>query len=115
MAEGDGVYRFYHQSMKVFWLQGLVRHAERLYADLAPPGMELNGWFRDICSDACNHEFEMRRSNPNWLAETRPILEAFWHCSYFARMLAKYGRELDEAPQLLDYGWAAVLSLYGVR
>jgi L-rhamnose isomerase len=36
--------------------------------------------------------------NENWQAKTRPILEAFWHCSYFLRMLERFGRELDEPP-----------------
>jgi hypothetical protein len=30
-------------------------------------------------------------------------------------MMARYGRELDAAPDVLPYGWAAVLYLYDLR
>ena len=30
-------------------------------------------------------------------------------------MVCKYGRELETPPKLLPSGWAAVLSLYGMR
>jgi hypothetical protein len=114
-AEEDAVYRYYHQSFKVFGLQHLISHAGRLFAELAPGGTGLNPWFVAICDAATDHQFDLRRSNANWHTETRPILEAFWHCSYFARMLARYGRELDTAPEALPFGWAALLYLYGLR
>jgi len=41
--------------------------------------------------------------------------EGFWHCRYFIGMMARYGRELDAAPDVLPYGWAAVLYLYDLR
>jgi len=39
------------------------------------------------------------------------IVEAFFHAHYFLRMAGKYGCELDEAPQALPSGWAAVRRL----
>jgi hypothetical protein len=30
-------------------------------------------------------------------------------------MAVKYAAELDTTPQLLPYGWAALLELYGIR
>lgn len=64
---------------------------------------------------ALDHDFDIGRSNANWDPETRPILEAFWHCAYFLEQLARYGRELSEPSGSLPSGWAAVLELYGVR
>ncbi len=57
----------------------------------------------------------MHAVNANWQERTRPVLEAFWHCGYFLRQLARYGRELEAAPEMLPDGWAAVLELYGQR
>jgi hypothetical protein len=114
-VEEDGVYRYYHQSLKVYSLQGAIRRAQRLFDELAPTGTELNAWLVVICQDACAHQFDLGRSNSHWQEETRPILEAFWHCRYFLRQLARYGRELDEPSRVMPYGWAAVLYLYNIR
>jgi hypothetical protein len=69
----------------------------------------------ELQGGATAHRFDLARSNRNWQAETRPILDGFWHCRYFIQMLARYGRGLDAAPDVLPYGWAAVLYLYGLR
>jgi hypothetical protein len=114
-AEEDGVYRYYHQSFKVYGLQSLIQGAMSLFDEVAPPGTELNPWLQAIAAGATAHRFDLAKSNRNWQAETRPILEGFWHCRYFIRMLARYGRELDAAPDVLPYGWAAVLYLYNLR
>lgn len=114
-AEEDAVYRYYHRSLKVFWQQSAVRRARELLRDLAPEGRSLDGDFKRICHEALDHEFEMSRTNTNWGAETRPILEAFWHCKYFLAQLNRYARELDEPVDMLPEGWAAVLELYGLR
>jgi len=47
--------------------------------------------------------------------QTRPILEAFWHTKYFLAIIAKYGKELQNAPQVLPSGWASVLCLFSLR
>ena len=114
-VEEDGVYRCYHQSLKAYSLQGAVKRAPRLFDELAPAGTDLNPWLVALCEDACAHQFDLARSNRHWQEETRPILEAFWHCHYFLRQLARYGRELDEPPRVMPYGWAAVLCLYNIR
>jgi hypothetical protein len=113
--EEDGVYRYYHQSFTIYSLQASVKRARQLFEDLAPQGMQLNPWLSTICEEGYAHQFDLARSNQHWHQETRPILEAFWHCLYFLRQLARYGRELDQPPQILPYGWAAVLWLYDIR
>ncbi len=111
-----------------------VERALALFERIAPPGAKLNEWFLSICQDALQHRFrwppqdwDWDRMNENWQAETRPILEAFWHCAYFLRMLERFGSELDEPPMPARWtrdgltggpapaGWLAVLSLYGLR
>ena len=53
--------------------------------------------------------------NRDWLNETRPILEAFFHAKTFLGLAVRYAKALDHAPRLLPSGWAAVLSLYNAR
>ena len=53
--------------------------------------------------------------NKRWLEETRPILEAFFHARMMLEFVVRYGRELEDAPQVLPSGWAAVLCLYNLR
>ena len=55
------------------------------------------------------------KDNEHWLEVTRPILEAFFHARYFLEMICKYGKQLDEAPNIMPSGWAAVLYLYNIR
>lgn len=109
----DRIYRFYHQSFKVFALQRTtVEIVARLQA-LAPE-RPLNEWFLEIVHAGTGKEFTTS-DNANWLAVTRPIVEAFFHARYFLEMVCKYGKELDSPPEVLPSGWAAVLCLYDLR
>ena len=49
-----------------------------------------------------------------WLEVTRPIVEAFFHARYFLEMAVRYG-ELEDPPNPLPSGYAALLCLYGLR
>ena len=115
MVEEDYVYRFYHQSYKVFGAVNEVESAVHLFEKIAPEGLSLNQWFRGIADDALTKTFDWKETNPKWLVETRPILEAFWHSKYFLEQMRRYGVELDKSPALLPEGWAAVLYLYNLR
>ena len=109
----DPVYRFYHQSFKVFFLQEtterIVEHLQAL-----APGRKLNPWFMEIIAAGTGHRFTVA-DNRRWLEVTRPLLEAFFHARYFLEMGVKYGRDLAEPPSLLLSGWGAFLYLYGLR
>ncbi len=109
----DGIYRFYHQSFKVYGLQEITGEIVSALQALAPE-CELNPWFAEIISEGTGRKFE-RDHNQRWLGETRPILEGFLHAKFFLEMACKYGRELDEPPKLLPSGWAAFLYLYNLR
>jgi hypothetical protein len=109
----DPVYRFYHQSFKVFGLQGQTAEIVGALRSLAPH-LPLNPWFTQIVDDGSAEQFTPD-VNQRWLEATRPILEAFFHARYFLEMVCKYGRELEEPPEALPSGWAAVLYLYGLR
>ena len=109
----DGVYRFYHQSFKVFGLQKSTLRCVDALRGLAPH-LPLNPWFETIVAEGTGREFRTE-GNRNWLGSTRPILEAFFHARYFLEMAVKYGRTNAYPPGVLHSGWAAVLELYGIR
>ena len=113
--EPDLVYRFYHQSFKVFIGTSLVEQALTLFKQLAPNSTTLNPWFSSIAENAVNKEFDADKTNPIWLEETQPILEAFWHSKYFLQQMITAANELETAPEMLPSGWAAVLYLYNLR
>jgi hypothetical protein len=109
----DPIYRFYHQSYKVYHLQGQTKEiVSKLQALL--PGVPLNKWFMQIIKEGTGKSFT-GEDNRNWLAVTRPIVEAFFHARYFLEMAVKYGKELGSPPRLLPSGWAAFLYLYNLR
>lgn len=113
-AEGDLVYRFWHQSFKVYAIQDLTLQIVGALTALAPDGCDLDDWFRQIIEEGTGKTFEDEH-NQRWLAETRPMLEAFWHADFMLRMAVRHGQELEQAPNLLPSGWAALLYLYGIR
>lgn len=113
--EADLVYRFYHQSFKVFVGTSMVEQARDLFLQLAPESTTLNDWFISIADRAISKEFDDDKTNQIWCEETQPILEAFWHSKYFLQQMVIAADELETAPESLPSGWAAVLYLYNLR
>lgn len=114
-AYEDRVYRFYHQSFKVFYLQAATLKIVETLKSLAPrKATDLNPWFLNIVKDGTGKTFK-KSDNKHWQKATRPILEAFFHARYFLEMIVKYGKELKVPPAMLPSGWAAVLYLYNLR
>lgn len=113
--EADLIYRFYHQSFKVFGMINMIRNANELFSNLAPEQTFLNKWYVDITRTALNKKFEGSHTNQHWLETTLPITQGYWHAKYFLEQMLVAADELDEAPQVLPSGWAAVLYLYDLR
>ncbi len=109
----DPVYRFYHQSWKVYELQQQTLEIVNALQALAP-SLRLNEWFIRIVQEGTGKTFEPK-DNQNWLPVTRPILEAFFHARYFLEMAVKYAQELRAPPRVMPSGWAALLYLYNLR
>lgn len=108
----DPIYRFYHQSFKVYGLQGQTRTiVERLQA--LAPDRPLNPWFRQIIESGTGKEFRLA-DNERWTEVTHPILEAFFHARFFLEMAVRYA-DLQEPPSPLPSGYAAFLYLFGLR
>jgi hypothetical protein len=109
----DYIYRFYHQSFKVYRLQDLTMSITKLLIQVAPD-INLNPWFLQIFNEGTCKEFKLEH-NKHWPEETRPIVEAFFHAKYFLEMCVKYAEELERPPEVLPSGWASVLYLYNMR
>jgi hypothetical protein len=109
----DPIYRFYHQSYKVFGLQDTT---ERIVSSLQAlaPDRKLNAWFTELIECGTNKRFSAQ-DNEHWISVTRPILEAFFHARFFLEMAVRYGRALAAPPRMLPSGWAAFLYLYDLR
>ena len=107
------VYRFYHGSFKVYRTQHYTITIVAKLQELAPH-LPLNSWFTEIVRAGTGREFSYD-DNSNWVAITRPMVEAFFHARYFLEMACKYGKELEAAPNIMPTGWAAVLYLYNLR
>jgi len=110
----DLVYRFYHQSFKVYWTQAVAGKIAAALWKLAPDGCVMNETFKGILKRGTGKSFKSEH-NRRWGVHTRPMLEAFFHARYFLEMAVKYGRKLKKAPQCLPSGWAGLLYLYGLR
>jgi len=108
----DPVYRFYHQSWKVFALQSQTEVIVSMLGQLVP-GRALNPWFVAIVARGTGRRFSAD-DNQRWPEVTAPILEAFFHARYFLEMAVRYS-ELDGPPTPLPSGYAALLCLYGLR
>lgn len=108
----DPVYRFYHQSFKVYGLQSQTEAIVRELGELLP-GQPLNPWFLEILRQGTGKQFTPE-DNSRWTQVTRPILEAFFHARFFLEMAVRYS-SLEEPPTPLLSGYAALLYLFGLR
>jgi hypothetical protein len=108
----DPIYRFYHQSFKVY---RLAESTTRIVAALQQllPDQPLNPWFLQIIGEGSGKEFKIE-DNQRWLEATRPILEAFFHARYFLEMACRHA-ESPERDQPMPSGWAALLYLFNLR
>lgn len=111
----DGIYRFYHHSFKVYQLQEYTSRAVEIFKRIAgATDNKLCEWFEQIIAAGTRLVWEPNH-NHNWTLHTRPIVEAFLHAKYFLEMMIKYGRQMNEPPNVLPTGWAAILEVYGQR
>jgi len=112
----DLIYRFYHYSFKVFYIQSETEKMLEVLKKLKPnEKCEFNDFFKQIVIEGVCKRFNSDTTNKHWLKETKPMLEAFFHCKYFIEMAVKYGKELEKAPECMPSGWAGLLYLYNLR
>lgn len=114
----DLIYRFYHQSYKVYY-RFPIKEAIDILNSLSPmapgdiPNLPNHPFLKSILA-AVPLGF-VQSHNDDWCKYTRPIVEVSLHLKYFIEMAVKYGKELDKAPDMMPSGWAALLYYYGLR
>ena len=110
----DTIYRFYHQSCKVY--HRAQPSTQQIVAELQAlaPHLKLNPDFETIVAEGTGRTFHLSH-NDDWLRQTRPMIEAFFHARYFLEMAVQYAEELNVPPQPMPSGWAALLYLFNLR
>lgn len=114
-GEEDLIYRFYHQSFKVYRLQEYTQEMYKLFHEIGEikHPERFNSYYDQIFSEGTYKKYDSSH-NMRWTYETRPIVEAFWHSKHILEMMLKYGLE-DQTKGSLPQGWATVLYLYNIR
>ena len=112
----DLIYRFYHHSFKVYYIQENTCTIVKALKKISPHDDSdcINEQFDEIFKEGNGKVWE-RSHNRQWMKICRPMVEAFFHARFFLDMAVKYGKELDEAPQVMPSGWAALTHLYNIR
>jgi hypothetical protein len=124
MVYEDRMYRFYHASLKVFWMQDEIEDTMKLFKKLSPSRpYSFDKWFLQIIEDAKSQGLFKREYNKDFPSHARPVVEAYLHCKYFLEMLAE-STKLKEDPMVsckegrifgIPSGYAAILELYNLR
>jgi len=109
----DRIYRFYHQSFKVYWLQSHTLQIRDALQDLMP-GRPMNGLLVRIIEAGTGHEFQMEH-NRDWIVHTLPITTAFFHARFFLEMAVRCLRFEQMENNGLDSDLAALLYLFNLR
>lgn len=111
----DLLYRFWHQSMKVYALQ---EHTLAIWRELEKsslPGLGLDPWYLAILDDGTGLS-SRPEDNADWLKATRPVVEAYLQSAYLLQLVIRYASTYHEAPGgYYESGWAAILHLYRMR
>jgi hypothetical protein len=110
----DLIYRFWHHSFKVYMLQEHTTRIAEGLGKLCPEGVELHPWYHDIVASGTGARFELSH-NQDWLAHTKPIVDAFLHSKYLLEMVVSSGQRESGTETYLSSRWAAVLELYQLR
>jgi len=80
-------------------------------APISPQRRPFCSLFVGIIRQGTGREFSPA-DNQNWLERLTPITLAFFHAEYFVETAVKYAAELEDPPQPMPYGWAALFCLY---
>jgi hypothetical protein len=111
---GDLVYRYFHQSFKVFALQKMTDEAVTALQGLLPD-RPLDPTLTIPVARGTGHEFSMEAHNGDWVGVPLSIISAFLLVREVVDFAIWSGRNLETAPDLLPERWAAVLDVFGVR
>lgn len=109
----DPIYRYYHQSFKVFGIQRTTLEIVDALK-LLLPDRKLNARFARIVSEGTGRSFSYE-DNERWDEATRPMLEAFFHARFFLECATRSAISLKKPPNMMPSDWASLLYLYDLR
>lgn len=107
------IYRFWHQSFKVFYLQSHTVRIDEMFKELCPPGAELSPWFRELIDEGTGLVFDLSM-NDTWSRSVRPIVDAFLHARFLLDRVREVTME-DATARIISYPYATVLELFSLR
>ena len=111
----DPIYRYYHQSFKVYGLQQETQKIIDALRSIAPAGTTFTEMFEEIIKEGASGKKFEAEHNKEWSKHTRPFVEAFFHARYFLEMAVKHGKAMQSVTNPVPSGWAAMLELYDIR
>jgi hypothetical protein len=111
----DLIYRYYHGSFKVYYIQNYTIKIVNLLKSVAPERIkDFNEQFEEIFKDGTNIKFSYKH-NKNWNKYTLPQLQAFFHAKYFLEMAIKCGKEMKSDESCMRSSYAGLLYFYNMR
>lgn len=110
-AGEDGIYRFYNQSFKAFYLQESTEQIANLLKKLL--NIPLNQIYLDIISEGTGKEFT-EDTNKSWTKEVQPIVNAFLHSLHILKLIVKYGLDSTDKKRMDGNGWSTILVIYNL-
>jgi hypothetical protein len=115
-AEDEGVYYYYHSDPRVYGLQHFTKRACALFRQIASHDEgNLTLLFEIVVKEGTNRKVDLIAQSRVWIQDAGPVISAFYHARYFLNQHIKFARELEQSPDTLQPGWAALLCLYGLR
>jgi hypothetical protein len=114
-VEEAGVYWYYHSDPHTYGLQHFTERAASLFRRIASQGDgNLALLFEVIVMEGTHRPPDLVQSRV-WIQDAGPVVCAYYHAKYFIKQHIRYGKELEQSPDTLPPGWAALLCLYGLR
>jgi hypothetical protein len=111
----NAVYRFYHQSNKVFGYQSDIESGDKIIRSIGGESDPPTYWYRQIVAAGTGRQMG-ETTNQNWFEETHAIVAALLHVAHLIALLARYGHEYDSVPENpIPVGWATLLELFELR
>jgi hypothetical protein len=96
----EALFGGYLRSVRDWW-EDVPSATRRIVAALQAiqPGKGLDESFAHLVNEGTGKTFEPDH-NARWLAEARPIVEAFFHARYFLEMAVRYAQRLSVPPRV---------------
>lgn len=111
-CEQNYIYRYYHHSYKSYYVQDSTIEVYELLKSLMPE-IEVNSRVKTFIEKGTGKKFDMEH-NKDWEKHVAPMIYAYFQMKFLLEQAIKYST-LKKAPELLPFGWGALLYFYCLR